>query len=229
MSPSVRPVAEFCTGMEVPSEAEQRPVPVVEGTELNSVWLGAGGTTAVLLHQTDGNGLCGFLFFADYLAGRGIRVAAVDLCGYGQSACLASPAATDRVAQVGAVVKAARAEGAKRVVLVGASMGGSIAITAAGGTGADAVVDLSGPASFESSDINRDAGSVSMPALFAFSKSDSADLAAVRAALPRMPTKHKIFLTFDIGHGYELLQDLIDDELTPLAPKVAAFVAGRTP
>jgi hypothetical protein len=108
-------------------------------------------------------------------------------------------------------------------------MGGSIAVTAAGETGAYAIVDLSGPATFESANINQDASSVTMPALFAFSKTDSADLAAVRAALPKMPTQDKTFLTFDIGHGYELLQDLIDGELTPLAPKVAAFVAGRTP
>ena len=31
--------------------------------------------------------MCGLFFYGDYLAKHGVRVLAVDLCGYGQSLC----------------------------------------------------------------------------------------------------------------------------------------------
>jgi len=132
-SPQVPPLIalpNFCSGP-VPAGAEQRSLTASDGTVLNSAWLGSGDTVAVLLHQTDGNGLCGFLFYADFLAQRGLRVGVVDLCGYGQSPCLGSPLADDPVAQVKLITDAARADSARRIVLVGASMGGSTAVTAA--------------------------------------------------------------------------------------------------
>ena len=44
-----------------------------------------------------------------------------------------------------------------------------------------------------------------MPALFAFSHVDQPDLNVVHRQLNAMPSKDKAFLTFDVGHGYELL------------------------
>ena len=70
--------------------------------------------------------MCGFLFYADFLAKRGIRILLVDLCDHGQSICLNDPIADDPGAQVKLAVDAARAEGAERVVLVGASLGGPL-------------------------------------------------------------------------------------------------------
>lgn len=225
-SPAVPPtvsVAEFCGGS-VPARLEQQVLKAPDGIALNTAWLGSGSTTAVLLHQTDGNGICGFLFYAEFLARKGIRVAVVDLCGYGQSNCTGRPLADDPVGQVKLVASAARAGGAKRVVLVGASMGGSLAVTAAQATQADAIVDLSGPAEFGSSSIAADAPNVTMPALIAFSRQDQEDLLAVRKQLPAMPTRSKVFLVLDDGHGYDLLRDLLSGELTPLASRVAAWV-----
>ena len=112
---------------------------------INTGWLGSSGTSAGLLHQTDGYGLCGFLFYADYLAEHGVRVVAMDLCGYGQSLCVGRPLGNDPAGQVKVVTDAVRADGATRVVLVGASMGGSVSLTAAKAVEADAIVDLSGP------------------------------------------------------------------------------------
>lgn len=222
--PAPVPLNEFC-GSTTPHGLVPRTFSVSDRVSLNSAWLGSGSTVAVLLHQTDGNGLCGFLFYADYLARRGLRVALLDLCDYGQSVCLDPSLAADPTAQVQAVVDAARSDGARRIVLVGASMGGSIALTAARSVQADAVVDLSGPAVFQYSDITDDASNITMPALFAFARTDPDDLAAVHAALPDMPTRHKAFLTFNAGHGYELLQDHSSGTYTPLAPRVAHFVA----
>jgi dienelactone hydrolase len=110
------------------------------------------------------------------------------------------------------------------VALVGASLGGAVAVTAARTTKPDAIVDLSGGAKEEQSDIEADAEYVTMPAMFAFSHSDQADLAAVRAELKSMPTKRKVFLTYDDGHGYTLLSDLTSGEFTSLATRVANWV-----
>jgi pimeloyl-ACP methyl ester carboxylesterase len=227
----VVPLAQACAFTTVPGDVEQRQVPLPSGSPLSTAWLGSGSTVAVLLHQTDGNGLCGFLFYADVLARRGLRVALLDLCGYGQSAgCVDTQTGSGVTDQVGAVVAAARAEGARRVVLVGASMGGSVAVTTAGAVHADALVDLSGPSQFNTSDLGRDAPSVTMPALFAFGRdTDPSDLADVRAALPAMPTRAKKVLTAASGHGYELLQDA-DGGRGPLASAVTRFVTtGRLP
>lgn len=225
ITPSIVPAAEFCAA-DLPSGATQQPLAAPEGITLNSVWLGSGTTTAVLLHQTDGNGLCGFAFFGDYLAQRGIRVVLVDICGYGQSYCMAAAGADDPAEQVRTVTDAARAAGAKRVVLVGASMGGSFAVTAAQASRADAIVDLSGPAAFGGvCDIARDAANVTMPALFAFASTDPQDQADVRKALPMMPSKQKTFRRFDTGHGYELLRDLSSGDFSPFAQEVADFIS----
>jgi dienelactone hydrolase len=221
--PTPIPIDQGCTG-EVPSGVEQRSLLAADGSVINTGWLGSGDTTAVLLHQTDGYGLCGFLFFADYLAARGVRVVAMDLCGYGQSFCVGRPLENDPAGQVKVVSDAVRADGAARVVLVGASMGGSVSLTAAKVVDADVIVDLSGPAEFGTSSVTADAGNVTMPALFAFSNTDRSDLEAVRKALPSMPSKRKEFLTYEVGHGYELLRDPVSLELTPLAERVLGWV-----
>jgi dienelactone hydrolase len=218
-------IEEFCTGV-VPTGITQRQLQASDGVTLNSAWLGSGKSVAVLLHQGDGSGLCGFLFYADFLAMQGIRVALLDLCNNGQSYCVNRPIAEDPGAQVKLLVDAARAESAQRVVLVGASLGGSVAVAAAGPAKPDAIVDLSGAAKGEHSDIEADAPNVTMPALFAFSRADQADLVAVRSQLKKMPAKKKEFLTYDSGHGYDLLHDLTTGEFTGLATRVAKWVKG---
>ena len=54
-----------------------------------AVRLGRGRVVVVLLHQTDGNGLCGWLPFMPAAADAGLAVLAIDLCRYGESDCRA--------------------------------------------------------------------------------------------------------------------------------------------
>jgi hypothetical protein len=224
--PSMAPPQQYCTGVQVPSGVEQRPLTAPDGSVINTVWLGSGSTAAVLLHQTDGNGLCGMLFYASYLADHGIRSVAIDLCGYSQSFCQV-PSQENPVGQVKLVTDTLRAGGAHRITLVGASMGGSLAVAAAGPTQADAVVDLSGPAQFNSFDIKTNAPTVTMPILIAFGQAtDPDDLAAVRAQLPTMPTRRKRLVVLDEGHGVELLRETGSTKLSPLAGKVLDWVRG---
>jgi dienelactone hydrolase len=221
--PQVVSTERFCT-VKVPAGITQRALQAPDGVSLNSAWLGSGKTVAVLLHQGDGDGLCGFIFYADFLAKQGIRVALLDLCNNGQSYCVNRPIADDPAAQVKLIVDAARADGARRVVLVGASLGASVAVTAAGATKPNAIVILSSSAQEEHSDITKDAPNVTMPALFAFSRADHDDLVAVRSQLKKMPAKKKEFLIYDSGHGYTLLQDVMTEEFTGLANRVAEWI-----
>jgi dienelactone hydrolase len=221
--PPLVPVEKFCTGT-VPSEITQRQLEAPGEVSLNSAWLGSGKTVAVLLHEGDGSGLCGFLFYADFLAKQGIRVALLDLCNNGQSYCINKPIADDPSTQVKLIVDTARAEGAQRVMLVGASLGGSVAVTAAAAAKPDAIVVLSSSAKEEHSDITTDAPHVTMPALFVFSHADQEDLVAIRSQLSKMPAKKKVFLVYDSGHGYTMLHDVIDGEFTGLAARVAKWV-----
>jgi hypothetical protein len=54
-APSMAPPQQYCTGVQVPSGVEQRPLTAADGSGINTVWLGSGSTAALLLHQTDGN------------------------------------------------------------------------------------------------------------------------------------------------------------------------------
>ena len=120
--------------------------------KIPAVTAGTGSTVVVLLHQTDGGGLCGWLEFATTLADDPtLAVLAIDLCRYGESRCLAVENGTfrdaDQVDPVELAVRFARASmRAERVVVMGASMGGSVALMAAATVpGIDSAIDLSGP------------------------------------------------------------------------------------
>ena len=64
-----------------------------------------------------------------------------------------------------------------------------------------------------------------MPALFAFSHVDQPDLNALHGQLNAMPSKDKAFLTFDVGHGYELLREQKSmTDFTPLAGRVLKLI-----
>lgn len=217
---SVDPLGDYCAA-DPPEVVEQRQLPTGHGGRLNSAWMGDGPTAAVLLHTEDPSGLCGFLFFGDHLAQHGLRVVLIDLCGHGQSACAGDPIAADLPAQVEVATDAVRAEGARRVTLVGASLGGTLAVAAARSVGADAVVDLSGPARTGRLSISDHARQITMPALFAYSATDP-DRAAVLGQRSRMPSRQTTFVSPRTGRGYQLLYDR-RGAFTPLAARIVSL------
>lgn len=189
-----------------------------------SVRVGDGPVVAVLLHQTDGNGLCGWLPFAAEVERAGMTALAIDLCGYGKSAC---DEAADQVDPVAAAVRYARDElDARRVVVVGASMGGSVALIA-GATvpGIDAVADLSGPVEWEGMSVVRGGGAVRVPALVAMADTEGPDEVAAATAIAEAAPTGSRFAGAASGHGYELLAEL-DGTPLPFADEVLAWIAG---
>ena len=178
---------------------------------------------AVLLHQTNGDGYCGWWSYANWLADRGVQVLTIDLCGYGDADCT-SELADDQQAQVVASVRHARSKGAARVTLVGASMGGAVAAAAARQAKADAVVDLSGPPDWPGTELVRDSRSLTMPVLLAVSPTDASYVPVYRKAIRAVPSARKQLVIAEAGHGYELLG--YGTTFRPFATRVLAMVTG---
>jgi dienelactone hydrolase len=170
--------------------------------------LGSGPTVAVFLAQTDDIGMCGWAEYAAWVAGQGVRAILWNRCRDGESTCSAHLAG-DPVAQTRVVVGWARSTGADRVVLVGASKGGGIALAAAQPLGANAVVDLSGStdgAGGEFAPIAEAAAATRVPLLLAMSPGDQ-DEAPMRAAFAASPATTKQFVAMPGGHGWDYVTD----------------------
>lgn len=204
-----------------------------EGRVLPGVTIGSGRTVVVLVHQTDGGGFCGWLSFAARIAAvPGQAALAIDLCGYGQADCPQGSTAVGRqVEQVRlAIDEAVRRFHPRRVVLVGASMGGSLAVlTAARDHRLDAVVDLSGPDGWGGSVVHERAAAVRAPLLVAMADdegADAADAVASARATADAAGPGSRFVGADSGHGYVLLEGT-DGRPTPLSEEVLAWIAGH--
>jgi dienelactone hydrolase len=220
-------IADRC---KVPVEGDLTEFPAPGGGVMTGAVLGDGPVVAVLLHQTSAQGFCGFAPYAAWLAEHGVRVVLVDLCGWGKARCQ-GPFATDLQAQVRLPIDWARGHGATRVTVVGASMGGALTLGFAQQAGADALVDLSGPAVWTGTPSAGEAASATtIPLMLAVAPDDAdVDPAALRAAVQASPAKAKRFISTDGGHGWSMLNDGTDaaPEWTPLATTVLDWVKGR--
>src|SRR3954454_16527526 len=178
-----------------------------DGVMLSGAVAGAGPVGAVLIHEYPLD-LCGWWPYARYLAGHGVHVLLFDLRCFGRSGCGhgRGHATTD----VAAAMAELRRRGARRIALVGASMGGTIAVVAAARLHPAAMVDLSGERDTTglTPGIDADAGAaahgVTAPALFAVARGDRYvpvdDMRAV-ARRVRSPTRRLIVLPAAAGHG----------------------------
>lgn len=149
-------------------------------SRLAAVSIGTGSVAVILAHQVSGS-LCQWWPYARSLAAH-FRVVAFDFDGFG-----ASPTGnSDYPGEVAAAAEWARHHGGRRIILMGASMGGTAVMVAAARLGhrASGVIDLSGPATFEDMNALSAASHVHVPALFGYAKLDSfaGDVRRVRDA-----------------------------------------------
>ena len=217
--------------------------PAADGTQLDGVLVGSGPAGVVLLHQHPAD-LCGFWPYAVYLSKRGLYTLAIDLRCYGKSACPQADDAKSRVVDdVAGAVAALRAHGAKRIALVGASLGASTALLAGAALRPPvaAVVSLS-TGKFDLStilggsrplDTYTAAKRLTVPVLFAVARDDpNLPVELVKALYRVAPARDKqlaILGGSSTGlHGWDLLGGTNGDGFTPFAAKVAGFVSDHT-
>lgn len=165
-------------------------------------------TALVLLHQTGPGGLCGWGRFATRAAEQGLASVALDMCGYGDSDCPAGLESDPRAQVETAVAHAHDVLGARRVVLVGASMGGSSTVIAVSdGAPVDAWVDVSGVSTWNGVRLQSRAAALreAPPGLVVQARSDGPLEYAAARRLAR--TSGARFLDGGSGHGYELMAD----------------------
>jgi pimeloyl-ACP methyl ester carboxylesterase len=217
--------------------------PAADGTQLDGVLVGSGPAGVVLLHQHPAD-LCGFWPYAVYLSKRGLQALAIDLRCYGESACPQADDARSRVVDdVAGAVAALRAHGAKRIALVGASLGASTALLAGAALRPPvaAVVSLSTGrfdlatilGGSEPLDTYGAAKRLTVPVLFAAARDDPNVPVEQVQALHRMARSRDKRLDVLGGsytglHGWDLLGGSDGASFTPFAAKVASFVSAQT-
>ena len=204
--------------------------PAADGTQLDGVLVGSGPAGVVLLHQHPGD-LCGFWPYTVYLSKRGLQVLAIDLRCYGESACPQADDARSRVVDdVAGAVAALRAHGAKRIALVGASMGATTALLAGAALRPPvaAVVSLS-TGKFDLSTI---LGGSKPLDTYSAAKRLTVPVEQVQALYRMAPARDKqlaILGGSSTGlHGWDLLGGINGAGFTPFAAKVAGFVSAHT-
>lgn len=120
-----------------------------DGTRLVGHRFGHGKVAVVLAHQYGGD-VCEWTPYAQRLASLGYTAIAFDLRGFGLSQHRTGEALFRYDLDVVAAARLARAQGAKRVILVGASIGANAVVVAGASVKppVDGVVSLSAPATF---------------------------------------------------------------------------------
>ncbi|GAB3024108.1 hypothetical protein GCM10011376_09300 [Nocardioides flavus (ex Wang et al. 2016)] len=212
----------------VPDEADLEAVALTgrTGGELEAALVGppANDTVAVLLPQT--SGLCGWGRWASAAAAEvGLTSLLVNPCGYGGSTCTPEED-VDPLNEVAAAVALAREDvGADRVVLLGASMGGSLTVIAAAqGADVEAWADVSGPAAWEGVDLALLAADLPPEGLVVMAPSDGRD--AFRRARALARAAGVPFVAGRSGHGWELLADPVSGRVTRIGRRLMDHATG---
>jgi dienelactone hydrolase len=180
--------------------------------------LGTGSVGVVLAHQVQSD-LCEWLPYAKTLRDMGRRVLIFDF-------------GLDRSGDVAGAAKELRAEGVAKLVLVGASIGGTASLVAASviSPPVDGVASLSGPAAYSVMDGMAAAQLLRIPVLFMAAQNDQErpydfprDARAMYAACP---SSHKqLLIVPGNDHGSEMLTGNAGDQARRA---LEAFIAKAT-
>ncbi len=164
----------------------------------------------VLLHESGGAGLCGWLPTMRWLAANGIRAVAIDFRGYPPSGTPALAIYHHYAQDIQAAVDAAHTLGAKHVFVMGASMGGAATVAEAPTLkDVTGVISLSGELELPTSELDAigAAPKIKVPFLFVGSESDGYVIGSEARRLTRaVGSKDKQVHLFPGGyHGWDLL------------------------
>ena len=190
-----------------------------DGARLYAVEAGSGSTAIVLAHESPAD-LCGWLPYVPRLTAAGFRVLAFDFRNFGDSSRPPGRAATAYGRDLSAAVARARADGATRVFLMGASFGGAAALTYGPQLKISGLVSLSGEARLGGMNALKAVRRLRVPFLLVGSKLDRyAPVAEMRQLYRRARSKDKrLALYRGAFHGWALVED------APYAAKARALV-----
>ncbi len=231
VSPSPGPVGAACVTEADNAEIAHVKVmqdaggPNLTGAEITTATIGHGKAGVVLVHQSNGD-LCQWWPYARTLAKAGYLVMSVDLEGFGSSGygqyegVQPAPYGLD----VASAVSALRSMGASRVVVIGASMGGTSALAGAAlaRPPVNGVISLSAPAFYNEMDARSAVRRLTMPVLYAVGADDgdfAADAKTLRAAT-KAPAQ--LIVVPGSAHGVALVEE---GGQTTVRRAVATFLA----
>lgn len=183
-----------------------------DGVTLSGTLYGEGGAVGVVLSHMFPTDQTSWHAFARTLADNGYQALAYDFRGYGQSG---GDKQIDRIDRdVRAAVAFLKAQGAQRIVLVGASMGGTASAKVAGEAGAVGLIVLSSPRSFQGLEVTEgDLRVFNGPSLWIGSENDAAT--ADVEALHRIANSPKeLYVYPGPAHGTEIFSTDNGPDLT---------------
>ncbi len=206
----------------VPELARVETITTADGLDLDARLFAAassapdvGQRLVILLHMYPADQTAWFAF-AGELQALGIDALTLDFRGFGASAGDKDPNDADR--DVRAAVAFARERGYERIVLVGASMGGTAAIVAAADTPVDGVVALSAPVAMRSLDAAAVVAELRMPLTLVAAEGDLAAAESLRELAERAGLRgDEVLVTPGRAHGTDLLA-------TPVGESVRAWL-----
>jgi pimeloyl-ACP methyl ester carboxylesterase len=195
--------------------------------KLEGAILGKGSTGMVLAHQNGGSA-CQWLPNALEFVAQGYRVLIFNFSGFGGSPS-GSPS---RQSDVEEAIKALRADGVRKTVLIGASMGGTAVLAAAGAVTppVDAVVALSAPQVFGGADAGSAAPKLTMPVFYAAGANEN--VYALGAQLMHdsskaSPDAQLVLASGSAAHGVALVQPNSGEKV--VSDGMAAFLKKWAP
>jgi dienelactone hydrolase len=175
-----------------------------DGALVYGVEIGTGTTGVVLGHQY-GSDHCEFISLARELAGSGLRTLTIDFRGYGASSG-GDGRRLDR--DIAAAVTHLRSNGATRIKLIGASMGGTAVLTAASriAPAVDGVVSLSAPARYRGLDALPAVKRSRVPVRFLAARQDTRFAGDARTLMKASKARNKaILIVRGARHGSSVL------------------------
>jgi alpha-beta hydrolase superfamily lysophospholipase len=199
-------LADAC-GSTAGLEAQPAWLTTADGVRLYTIEAGSGSTAIVLAHQGRSD-LCDTLPYATTLVAAGFRVFAFDFRGWGRSQ---SPSRHTLALgnDLAAMVERSRAEGAKHVFLVGASMGGAAVVQNTWTLKVDGRVSLSGTRLWAGFGVNQPMNlkRIRAPFLYMGTRDDwRAPLKEARAILRRIGARDKRTALYPgSDHGWSLV------------------------
>jgi alpha-beta hydrolase superfamily lysophospholipase len=192
--------------------------------------LGKGRRGVVLAHELNGT-LCNWLPFARLLVARGFHVLLFDARDAGKSAYVSFPQSDQLDRDVVGAGRELRRRGAGKLLLMGASAGGTAALAAAPKLGATVagVAALSSPAEYVDMDAVAAVRRISAPSFFAVGEADSQFVAGVKQLYDAAASTMKQLEVVDgsTAHGTELLSGPNDG--TAMRAKLLAFSVAALP